>query len=182
MGYPSAGRGAVKVTSGPEGSFAEYTPYQSGAVKLRIVVDFTDGGSDIATVWVNVIPPQRDLEMLDVHDDALPNGLIPIQLGVSNGKSTVLGIWATYSGSTARLYIPPRDVAFHLQFEGSDPPIQLDNATGKITSLHTGDALVETTCAGKTVDTCVTVILDQKLSHRFSHCESLLQAKAGAPQ
>ena len=70
------------------------------------------------------------------------------------------------------IYLHPDDVVFTLKTRSDQPIVELDKSTGGITALHPGHAIIQTSFAGATVDTCVVVMPD--LVHPdASNCEEL---------
>ena len=162
----------------PDGRlFVNVIAEQPGTAPFRIDVLFSDGGVAARRVQIPVkLPDEKAL---------LINALNDISTGGFATPVTILHLSAKSPGNTRRLFpfvafgnpqwmfsLSATYVTFSLLGDGHDPVVSLDAATGTVTALRPGHALVITRFDGAQSETCV-VVTDDAIKGDPSNCEDL---------
>jgi hypothetical protein len=109
------------------------------------------------------------------------SGTIYLDLSEMSSHSG-LGPMAIYHGAAQPAPIPPKYLHFKLiTANGGDPPISIDETSGRITALKIGHALVQTTFEGLSDLTCVDVMENASDGSDRTNCQELVPAGMAAP-
>jgi hypothetical protein len=129
-------------------------PIRLGKLTIRLTATFADHGIADQSVSVDVGPSKVAPAALGLLPGLLPNGLF---IDRTQPSPSYLSPVAYYYGLKAPIPIPVQFVTFDAGTAGNPPVVQIDPATGKVTPLRTGDALLETRYAGAAMHTCIQV-------------------------
>ena len=157
-------------------AFVTLVARRPGTVEFRISMLFRDGGVATRTIRVPVKLP-------DHAPVRLTNGAGGS--GTDAGMSVTTMHLLTNAPDNVRSFFPfawfqpngwpialgPSDVTFAVQ-QASDPVIRLDPATGTVTVLRLGHALVRTRFAGRESETCV-VVMANATEGDLSNCDEI---------
>jgi hypothetical protein len=157
-------------------AFVTLVARRPGTVEFRISMLFRDGGVATRTIRVPVKLP-------DHAPVRLTNGAGGS--GTDAGMSVTTMHLLTNAPDNVRSFFPfawfqpngwpialgPSDVTFAVQ-QASDPVIRLDPATGTVTALRLGHALVRTRFAGRESETCV-VVMANATEGDLSNCDEI---------
>ncbi|MGA1984398.1 MAG: hypothetical protein ABSG84_18260 [Acidobacteriaceae bacterium] len=163
-------------------------PGQPGAAEFNFTILFTDGGVAHKTLAANVgfgtkLP--RGINMPCGNDSYanpnLPQHMVAENPGWQGSTTTDLWINACYDGIAGFVVLPPKELTYRVLSEGDKPAIRVDSATGQVTALTPGQALLEREFHGLKSETCFVVAASGPPdAGDLSNCRDL-RAKFGAP-
>jgi hypothetical protein len=168
-----------RVAYGTDGKpYLTIVPMRLGRVGVQLVGRFPDGGMIEKEFDIDVKAPDQEPTRLSVGHIGLPTTDTPVLfLSINPGRRRdALILYATYPNVAVPVEISPSFASFRV-FTGSDAsPIRLDVRTGRLTAVHQGQALVETTFGGRTNLTCVVVEqeIDPNRSEIDKDCRTLV--------
>lgn len=146
-----------KLLSGPDGtSLIHVTPSVLGRLNLGILVVFEDGGIARKSEDVEAVLPDRNPENFFIQDQP-HRRFNRNRMYATVGDTHWLPAVAYYPDFPEPIRLPATDVVFHVLNDPGYEPLHLDPATGKITAVTTGRALVQADFGGLTTFTCVLV-------------------------
>jgi hypothetical protein len=153
--------GSIHRSANGDDSFT-VIPYQLGRVQLRVFAVFADGGVAFKNIWIDVRPPDAGPTDIFVyaHNFARRPSDAPIELftlGMDRPQPRVLQASAVFDGVLSPLKLDPRSVTYTVRPAGNTEVISLDQATGLITPIRAGHALVELSYDGLYEFVCVVV-------------------------
>jgi hypothetical protein len=172
--YPGFAHWDATILYHRDGStFFIIVPENLGKLHLQIDVDFDDGYFDVAKLdTAEVILPDRKPERFYVDDGF--HGTLYLDL-TGKAKWSMMDALAVYTGAAHPVPIPPEYLQFKIMAKDeSNPPISVDQSTGKITALRYGHALVETTFRGLSTLNCVSVQEDVSSGANRLDCSELV--------
>jgi hypothetical protein len=153
--YDTSGAQTLEILHHVNGStYVNIVPIYFGELTIRFMATFTDGGFAVTNITVNVGPSKVAPAALGLAPRPSPNGLF---INRKIQTPSYLKPVAYYYGLRSPISVPPQFATFDLTTVGNPPVIQIDPATGKVTPLRTGDALLETRYAGVAMHTCIQV-------------------------
>ncbi len=156
-------------------------PENLGKLHLRIGVDFGDGYFDAAKLDIaEVVLPDGKPEnfYVDVHS----HGTRYLDL-TGRTKGVMMEPMAVYKGAAHPVPIPPQYLQFKVIAEDQrNPPISVDQSTGKITALNYGHALVQTTFGDLSTLNCVSVQEDVSSGANRLDCSELVPPGMALPK
>jgi hypothetical protein len=163
----------------PNGNpYITVVPMRLGKVELDVIGRFSDGGICKKKVALNIVPSQKSPNRLMVgHIGTQPDrNALRVLMAMSGDRSRDwLNVYAVYDGIATPVSINADFATFKINSGNQTDPIQLDQ-TGRLTPIHTGEALIETSFGGRTNLTCVvveeTIIPDR--SYFNKNCKQLL--------
>jgi hypothetical protein len=163
-------------------------PTQLDSVQFSFAVLFADGGVARKSLTVNVgfgTKQPRGINMPCGNDSYgnpnLPQYLIAPHAGQPGSVTRALWINACYEGIPSFVVLPPNLVSYRVLSEDDQPAIQVDTATGQITALRPGQALLESEFRGLRSRTCYVVAPSaEPNAGDLSNCRNLRE-KYGAP-
>jgi hypothetical protein len=167
----------LPVQYGPRGeAHVRITPLRLGKVELELAGVFPDGGTMLKRTTLNVEPAARRPRSLTIGDSTSPLHDNPRILMSLQRPLNSLNISVTYDNIPVRIQIDPSFAKFRMIPDGENAPVQLDRKTGSLTALHPGEALIETSFAGRRTLTCVDVeeIARTGSSYSQKQCQRLL--------
>jgi hypothetical protein len=160
-------------------------PEQLGKAKLHFEVRFEDGAVQAEVLEIEtVLPEDRPKEFLVERGGGTRRTSGTLYLGLSGlSNHATVGPMAIYPTSTRAVPIPASLVRFKLTAANNDdPPISLDETSGKITALHIGHALIESTFEGFSDLTCVDVMQNASDGGDRTNCHELVPAGMTPPE
>ena len=160
-------------------------PEELGKAKLHFEVRFEDGAVQAEVLETETVLPDEKPAKFLIARGAGPgrtSGTIYLDLSPMSNHAT-LGPMAIYQGAIRSVPIPATYVRFKLiAANEGDPPISIDEASGKITALHIGHALVESTFEGFSDLTCVDVMQNASDGGDRTNCHELFPAGMKPPE
>lgn len=166
------------VEHAPDGSaFVTVVARRLGTAEFRINMLFADGGVAARTINVPVkLPDHAPVRLTDAFDGRL------MEAGASEATTMHLLIqaphnvrwlypFARFQQDGWQIALGPGNVTTTVQ-QPSDPVIRLDPATGAVTALRLGHALVRMRFAGAESETCV-VVMANATEGDPSNCDEL---------
>jgi hypothetical protein len=148
--------------------------------EFRIHVLFADGGVAAQTFKVAVrLPDHPPLHLTNALDGSRIDDFVQgttlhlLQASPSNMRRLFPVAW--YRENRSPIHLSAADVKFDVRQQG-EPVIRLNQATGELTALRLGHAVIETSFAGAKSETCVVVMADLTQGDP-SNCEELLKQK-----
>jgi hypothetical protein len=162
-------------------AYVNVTPLRLGRVELRVLIDFEDGASASARIDLQVVAPDRSADNLVVATGLGYGRIEPvIYLDLRSDRSSLFPA-LFYKGISQPVPIDAQYVTFMvLSSPGTDPPIEVDAATGAIKPLRIGHALVETRFQDLSALTCVNVVGDARF-RSTTDCKELLPPGRSLP-
>jgi hypothetical protein len=159
-------------------------PERLGKAKLHLDVRFEDGAVQAEVLEIETVLSDDRPEKFLVARGGAGRTFGTIYLGISGGSNhLVLGPMAVFPGANRAAPIPASYVRFTMfAADGSNPPISLDESSGKITALHIGHALVESTFDGFSELTCVDVMENASDGGDRTNCHELVPAGMTPPE
>jgi len=160
-------------------------PESLGKAKLHFAVDFVDGAVQSEFLETEtVLPDDKPEKFLVERGGGGSRTVGTIYLGISGVSYHIfLGPMAVYGGTNRAVPIPATYVRFRLfTANDSDPPISFDETSGKITALHIGHALIESTFEGFSDLTCIDVMENASDGGDRTNCHELVPAGMKAPE
>jgi hypothetical protein len=174
---PEGGYAILPILYHSDGSpYIKVVPRRLGKIVLELRASFSDGGFTKTDVTVDVVPPPRSPQKLFVSEDGFTGyGVIYTYLKPESDRHW-LAVSAAYGGVKEPVLIYPSFATFKIRTANDASVISLDAATGSITPLQPGEALVKTTFGRKTALTCVVVTEENDPNHTGppQTCKSLL--------
>jgi hypothetical protein len=166
------------------GAYIQVVPEKIGKLQLTVVACFADGVPSIARTDAEVVLPERVPEKFLVARGGTGHtrtaGTIEMDLTEMFNK-VALDPLAVYKGADHPVPIPGKYVTFKVISAAEDePPISIDN-TGRISALHIGHALIQTTFQGLSTLTCVDVISNARFGGSRTVCRELVPEGMTAP-
>ncbi|HUN83915.1 MAG TPA: hypothetical protein VMU48_06025 [Terracidiphilus sp.] len=174
----------VTVRRHPDGStYVEVVPERVGKAEMQLEVLFADGGAQSATIEAEVTLPDKKPERFLVERGGGNRTVGTIYMDLSRGSNQInLGPTAVFSEQAGPVPIPAEDVQFKvISANAADPPIRMDPTTGRITALHIGHAIVQTTFKDLSDLTCVAVMEDGGYGGERTNCADLVPPGMAAP-
>lgn len=154
-------------------TYVEVTPHKTGKVTITLAANFEDGGMDDIRVDAEVVLPDRKPDRFYVVSFGGFDGVGTIYMNLKGHD--MLFPRAVYAGTTGHASISPKDVHFTIVAKNDgDPPISIDELTGRIEPHNIGHALVVTTFAGLKALTCVDVLEDANDGSDRNVCHELV--------
>lgn len=161
----------------PDGStYMNLIPRRIERAEFRIDILFADGGVATRTFQVSVKLPENPPFRLTYASDGSPIG--------SGYQATTIHLMSTAPHNMRRVFpvvwygenlpsvrLDASDVKFNV-LQAAGPVIRLNEATGEITALRVGHALIETSFSGAKSETCVVVMANLTIGDA-SNCEEL---------
>ena len=159
----------VEVLHHKDGSaFVNIVPIRLGKLKIMFMVGFSDGCIAEKFIEAHVEPsktPPAALGMFngdtsfvfDLSGAGPPQAQAPGWRPSRVIEPRYLQLEAYYYGMKAPIIVDPQFVTFAVKTAGNTQVINLDSATGKVTPLHEGDALVDMAYGGLAKHVCVQV-------------------------
>ena len=143
-------------------AFVTLVARRPGTVEFRISMLFADGGVATRTISVPVkLPDHAPVRLTNrAGGSGTDAGMSVTTMHLlTNAPDNVRSLFpfAWFQPNGWPIALGPSDVTFAVQ-QASDPVIQLDPATGTVTALRLGHALVRTRFAGTESETCVVVM------------------------
>ncbi|HTW47036.1 MAG TPA: hypothetical protein VMD92_03745 [Acidobacteriaceae bacterium] len=137
----------------------EITPMRLGNVEVRLSGRFPDDGVFYKSIMLTVVSPEHPPHELIVAQMGGPpeNTKVIMLFMAPPGWRDALITYAVYDGIKVPLRIDSSYVSYRMITGDDTNPVRLDKATGLLTPLHTGEALIETSFAGRSNLTCVVV-------------------------
>lgn len=156
-----------KILREANGSLAiQVRALETRMAKFRIDVLFADGGVAEERFSLPVkLPSERPARLINSIEDGGP-GMPVVQVTTLHllvtppGNARTLFPYVSFDEKTAALPLSPQDVDFSVKQAKAAPVISLDTATGTITALRLGHALVKMRFDGAESNTCVVVMAD----------------------
>lgn len=156
-----------KILREASGSLAiQVRALETRMAKFRIDVLFADGGVAEERFSLPVkLPSERPARLINSIEDGGP-GMPVVQVTTLHllvtppGNARTLFPYVSFDEKTAALPLSPQDVDFSVKQAKAAPVISLDTATGTITALRLGHALVKMRFDGVESNTCVVVMAD----------------------
>ena len=158
-------------------AYVSIVPERIGKAKLHIDVWFEDGVAQTAVTDTEVVfPDHRPEKFLVVRGGGFSQTQGTVYMDLSElSNHSGLGPMAVYPGNEHPVPIPAQAVRFKLiAANENDPPITLDDTSGRITALHIGHALVESTFEGFSDLTCVDVMENSSDGGNRTNCSELV--------
>ena len=157
--------------------YIEVIPLRLGRSRLSLFGRFPDGGIFSKRLSILTEPPSQVPKKLIVGSGTSPDRSTPkLRMHLDPPNTAFLVPDATYEGLTQILRIDAHFAQFSIRASRNKPILRIDPATGRITPLAAGDAIVDTSYGGRTVPTCVVVTpspADSAKDHSF--CSELLR-------
>jgi hypothetical protein len=151
---------------------------QTGVAEFRLVFLFADDGVATRVIDLPVRlpdhPPVKLINALGFDSPGMP--VIPattlhlLTETPNDVRQLYPVVWFDTDGTPVP--VDPRDVTFSVKTAGSEPVIRLDPASGEITALRPGHALVRTRFDDAESETCV-VVMRNVTDGDPSNCEEL---------
>lgn len=167
-----------------DSAYVEVVPERVGKAELQLEVLFADGGVQSVTVAADITLPDEKPEKFLVNrggDDSGTTGTVYLDLSVGSNHIN-LNPKAVYSESAGPVPVPEEKVQFNIiSANAADPPIRMDPSTGRITALHLGHALVQSTFEDFVDLTCVDVLEDASGGEDRTNCAELVPHGITAP-
>jgi hypothetical protein len=165
-------------------AYIEVVPERAGKAELQLGVFFADGGAQSATVVAEVTLPDEKPEKFLVNrgggSDRM-KGTIYMDLSAMSNHIN-LEPMAVYSEHVGPVPIPDENVQYKtISANPADPPIRMDPSTGRITALHIGHALVQSTFEDFSELICVDVMEDASYGGDRTNCAELVPSGMAAP-
>ncbi len=169
------------ILGAPDGSaYLNLVAKRMGKAKFRIDVLFADGGVATRTFEVAIKPPEKPpLHLINSADGSSTDLFV---------AATTLHLLPTAPDNVRKLFpavqmednrplilLNSSDVKLKVKQPG-EPVIRLNEATGEVTAIRLGHALIETSFAGARSETCVVVMADLTKGDP-SNCEELRRQK-----
>lgn len=169
----------------PDGSaYVGIVPEKVGKAQLHLEVRFEDGGVQSTSIEVEVGLPDKSPEKFMVNREGVGDrttGTIYMDLSAMSNQSDLFPI-AVYSGHEGPVPIPDENIQFKIvSANAADPPIRINPSTGRITALHIGHALVQSTFEDFSDLTCVDVMEDASYGGDRTNCAELVPPGMTAP-
>ena len=172
------GRQTLQILHHTDGSpYANIVPMRLGKIELTLDGEFPDGGLFLQKRMLDVGPPQRRPDKLQIGRLGPKQGVTRILVPLSRDQTgSRLTIYAKYDSLDMPIKIDPAFATFKITSRDQTAPVQLDEKTGRLTPLHPGQALMETTFGGRSNLTCVVVeeLIDPNQSYFGENCGQLL--------
>ena len=157
--------------------YIEVIPLRLGRSRLSLFGRFPDGGIFSKRLSILTEPPVQVPKKLVVGTGTSPDRSTPkLRMHLDPPNTAFLVPDATYEGLNQILRIDAHFAQFSIRASRDKPILRIDPATGRITPLAAGDAIVDTSYGGRTVPTCVVVTpspADSAKDHSF--CSELLR-------
>lgn len=151
-------------------------PLQTGRAIFHLSMEFVDGGVAKRTIEIPVQLPAHTTPHLfnALEDDGpdRPSGQVTV-LHLLPGAPRALFPFISFDERKLPIPVPARDVSFSVQ-QASDPVIRLDAATGIVTPMRLGHALIRMHFDGAQLETCA-VVMAKVTEGDPSTCEDLRQ-------
>jgi len=156
-------------------TFVTVVARRPGTAEFRFSVLFADGGVATRTIDVPVKLPDQPLRLTNALDGNLMNAQIGAStmhlLNHAPDNVRWLHPIAWFQQNRQPIALGPSDVTITVQ-QPSDAVIRLDSATGAVTALRLGHAMVRTRFAGAESETCV-VVMANLTEGDPSNCDEL---------
>jgi len=182
----------VTIQYRPDGSaYVNFTPEGLGKVTYGLTIFFEDGYTESERLNAEVVLPKRKPDKVYGftgmgRESSDGPGTIYLDLSESLNtdgldlKERGLDFRALYEGAAHSVPILLKLITFKIiSANESDPPIAFNAATGVITALHLGDALLQATFDDVSTLVCVDVVED---SPEDTVCSELVPAGKTAPK
>jgi len=172
-------------------AYVNFVPVRLGKLKLRIMVDFTDGGVDQDRLEVNVDrlpdqPPDRFILSL-AADFTRRAGTLALDFSPHYHHVFVTPV-VFYKGvdSPIPLIPAPSQIQDQLSYtviprNSQASPIAFDPKTGEVTAERLGQALLKVTMDGQTAYACMDVMRDTGEFVQHSNCSDFLPSDVTEP-
>lgn len=161
-------------------TYVEVTPYKTGRVSITLAANFEDGGMDDIRVDTEVVLPDRKPDRFYVVSFGGFGGIGTIYMDLRGHDK--LFPRAMYPGTSDPASISPKDVQFKIiTKDDRDPPISIEESTGRIEPHGIGHALVLTTFAGMKALTCVDVLANKSDGSDRNVCHELVPSGMSDP-
>ena len=162
----------------------QVVPRKVGKATLHLEVRFSDGGMEGVFSDVDVTVPDEKPEKFLVArgaDDSETHGTLDLDLAATSNHIN-FGPMAVYSEHEGPVPIPVENVHFKIiSANAANPPISVDPSSGRITTLHIGHALVQTTFEDCSDLICVDVMEDASDGGDRTNCAELVPSGMAAP-
>jgi hypothetical protein len=159
-------------------SYITIVPMRLGNVELDLTGRFRDGGLIRKKVTLNVEPTLKRPKKFIVAQRGMSNrNAERVLMSMTGGRTgNALFLFATYDDIDEPIEINPAFAALRIIAQDQPSPVQLNQNSGWIEALHTGQALIEVTFGDRVNLTCVDV--EQELipnqSYFHNDCHQLL--------
>jgi len=172
---------AAPIIYKPDGSAAiRVTPLRLGKLQLSVSGIFPDGAVFRRAVTIEVGVPSILPRSLLVYQGGNPFGqaMIRLYLHEQPGRAW-MQVRAFYDTVKDPIIIDPTALLFNIRTNDTTPALRLDEATGLLTPLHVGHALIESGFGQHMALTCI--VVEEKFdlgsaNHDQSRCEELLHS------
>jgi hypothetical protein len=165
---------SVPILNSADGTpYITITPLRLGKLYLDLSGGFPGRRIVFKQIELDVVPGQKRPEKMSVGENGRDN--FRTRLSMTDGWEP-LWIYVTYEGIPVPIKIDASYVSFRVVSGDQGDPIRLDHTTGRLTPLHPGQALVQTSFGGLTNWTCVNVgpVNPQQVSRATWDCQQLL--------
>ena len=169
--------GATHIIRAADGSLGiNVYPQQTGTAVFRLGLVFADGGVAAKTVEVPVQAPANANPALingaeDDGPEMPPTPVRVLHLVPGAGMIRAMFPFVSFNPQQMPVALPPNEVTFSVD-QPRDPVIRLDPATGIVTALRVGHALIRTRFDGAELETCA-VVMANLTEGDSSNCEEL---------
>jgi hypothetical protein len=136
-------------------TYVNVVPIGLGTIQFGFFADFVDGGFERVDVTGQVVAAQSARKLKSEQTLQGKSGRTDMWMAV--GQQKVLWLEAEFDGVPQPIVVKAKDIQFTVRQTRGQPAIHFDPATGAITSLRLGDALIESAYAGAKHSTCVMV-------------------------
>jgi hypothetical protein len=175
----------VIVMNRPDGaSYVNVVPEKLGKAQFHFEVQFEDGRAESASLDTEVVFPDRKPEKFLVArgGSGYTETSGTIYMDLSDSRERWLDPIAIYNVAAHPVPIPARYVHFTLiAATKNDPPVSIDESTGKIRARHIGHTLVQATFEDLSVLTCVDVKELASDGNEHANCQELVPAGMAQP-
>jgi pimeloyl-ACP methyl ester carboxylesterase len=158
--------------------YVTLVPLRLGRVMLKLYCGYSDGGFAIKEGTLQVGPPsQAPARVIVAKAGSSSQGTPRILLGLTGpGSENSLNIYAVFAGVESPLSVEASYAKFKVMPGDTLPAVSVDEQTGNIHPVHIGEALVETSFAGRKVLTCIAVEKEVDGVHTYpnANCQKLL--------
>src|ERR1700733_8325781 len=132
-------------------TYVNIVPIRLGKLTIRFMADFPDGGHASQTITVLIGPSRVRPAALGLSSGSA------LYIDTKNPQPAYLYPTAFHYGVHWAIPVGPRFATFKVKSTGDTPVVQIDPATGALTPLQIGDAMVKTNYLGVTRQDCVRV-------------------------
>ena len=157
-------------------------PWETGSLHYDFAVFFADGGVAHKTLITDVVFGTKQPRGINLScgSDSYPDPNLPVILSVGRSNDprySPAGSWidACYEGIRSAVLVPPNLITYRILGESKEPVMAVDTATGKLTALRPGTALLQREFQGMKTQTCLVVVAapDEPRGHAQADCTAL---------